>query len=211
MTKPIRRTQAERTEASDDAMFKAAVKLIAREGPDSMTLAKVGKEAGYTGGLVSYRFGSKIGLLKAVSARILDLWRNRVVAQSDVENKGIQGIKMISHFYLQSVKDKSDLMLALFRMMNESYSSYKEVSPYFKEFDLDVRSRIVDIVERGKKSGEIDKTLDSESFAVLYIGMLRGTAMQYFIDGSAVDLKSANKMLDSFCDTLLAKPKTKRK
>jgi len=37
-----RRTQAERTQASDKAIYKAAIKLIARDGPQNMSLAKLG-------------------------------------------------------------------------------------------------------------------------------------------------------------------------
>jgi len=50
-----RRTQAERTQASDKAIYKAAIKLIAKDGPQNMSLAKLGKVAGFSGGLISYR------------------------------------------------------------------------------------------------------------------------------------------------------------
>ena len=64
-----RRTQAERTATAHRRMIRAAVRLIARQGYTRTTLAQVGKEAGYTGGLVSHHFGSKEGLARALVER----------------------------------------------------------------------------------------------------------------------------------------------
>ena len=185
-------------------MFKAAIKLIAKHGPESMTLAQVGKSAGFTGGLVSYRFGSKIGLLKAVSERILDLWMSRVVRQSLANMTGIQELEKLTELYFNSIRGKSPLMLALFRLMNESYSSYRELAPYFQQFDKDVRRDISKIVEDSKKVGEVSKSIDSEAFAVAYIGVLRGVAMQYFINNSAIDLEATAKIADRFVESIRA-------
>src|SRR5213079_3307001 len=60
-----RRTQAERTALSEKLILRAAIKLIARQGYSRTTLAEIGKEAGYSGGLVSHRFGSKQDRLRA--------------------------------------------------------------------------------------------------------------------------------------------------
>ena len=49
---PRRRTQAERTALSEKLILRAAIKLIARQGYSRTTLAEIGKEAGYSGGLV---------------------------------------------------------------------------------------------------------------------------------------------------------------
>jgi len=199
-----RRTQAERTEASDKAMFRAAIKLIAREGPSHMTLAKLGKEAGFSGGLVSYRFGSKSNLLKATAERILDSWTERVVGPGLAEETGgLAGLEKMAKLYFESVVAKADLMVAQYRLMNESYSSYKELQPAFREFDTRIRGNIVNMLKPAQKAGEIKKNADLNAFATLYIGMLRGVAVQYFIDSKGVDIDAAYKMLEKACDELL--------
>ena len=65
-TAPRRRTQEERKAESERQIIRAAIRIFARQGYLRTTLNQVGEEAGYTGGLVSHRFGSKAGLLKAV-------------------------------------------------------------------------------------------------------------------------------------------------
>ena len=54
-----RRTQAERTEISDNRMLEAAVELIVDRGPAATSLKEVGLKAGYSRGLAGQRFGSK--------------------------------------------------------------------------------------------------------------------------------------------------------
>ena len=56
--------------ASDDEVFAAAHRVMGRAGPSEMTLAEIGKEAGLTAGALVQRFGSKLGLLRALAARL---------------------------------------------------------------------------------------------------------------------------------------------
>jgi len=201
MNKPQkRRTQAERTEASDKAMFKAAIKLIAREGPNKMTFAKLGEEAGVSRGLPGYRFGSKSELLKAVTERILDLWEERVVRPAHADEGGVENLERLARLYVDAVVAGSDLMVAQYRLMNESYCSYEELQPAFEDYDQRVRQWVVNSLKPAQKAGEIKKSVDLESFAVLYIGMLRGVAMQYFINKSAFDINTVYSRIEETCE-----------
>ncbi len=199
-----RRTQAERTEASDKAIYKAAIKLIAKDGPANMSLAKLGKQAGFSGGLVSYRFGSKSNMLKAVADRILELWERRVLTPALLNESALVDLKMLCKLYLESVEAKSDLILAQYRLMNDSYSTHKELKKRFSKFDVRARSVIVELLEKGRASGEIKASVDADSFSILFIGMLRGTAMQYFLNEKNVDLNQVYEMISSILDAIIA-------
>jgi len=199
-----RRTQAERTEASDKAIYKAAIKLIAKEGPANMSLAKLGKLAGFSGGLVSYRFGSKSNMLIAVADRILELWERRVLGPALSNESAVDDLKTVSKLYLESVRSKSDLILAQFRLMNDSYSTHKELKQQFAEFDRKARSVMINLIEKGRASGEIKESVDADGFSVIFIGMLRGTAMQYFVNEKNIDLNQAYMMIADILDTIKA-------
>jgi len=201
---PVRRTQAERTEASDKAMYKAAIKLIAKEGPANMSLAKLGKLAGFSGGLVSYRFGSKANMLQAVADRILELWERRVLEPALSNESALDDLKTLSKLYLASVRKKSDLILAQFRLMNDSYSTHKELKQQFSSFDVKARAGMIKLIEQGQASGEIKKSVDAHGFSVIFIGVLRGTAVQYFVDEKNVDLDQASTMIFNILDTIKA-------
>jgi AcrR family transcriptional regulator len=55
--------------ASDDEVFEAAVRVMARRGPTELTLADIAQDAGLTASALVQRFGSKRGLLLALMER----------------------------------------------------------------------------------------------------------------------------------------------
>ena len=198
-----RRTQAERTAASDAAMFKAAIKLIASEGPSSMTLTKIGKESGFSGGLVSYRFGSKRNLLIATADRILELWQKRVIEPANLDSDTLEGLEMVVRLYFTAVRSRSDLMMAQFRLMNVSYSSYPELQPAFQDYDKKLRSNIIEHIDRARARGDVKAEADANTFAIMLMGMLRGIAMQSFVDPKAVDLNKAEQSAIDIIESVL--------
>jgi AcrR family transcriptional regulator len=58
-----------RQKVSDEEVFAAAQRAMMRRGPHELTLADIAGEAGVTPGLLVQRFGSKRGLLVALSER----------------------------------------------------------------------------------------------------------------------------------------------
>jgi len=197
-----RRTQAERTATSDNAIYKAAIKLIAENGPNDMSLAKLGKVAGFSGGLISYRFGSKSNMLKAVADRIVELWKRRVLEPALQNESALADLKTFSKVYFASVKAKTDLMLSLFCLMNASYSTNKELQSQFSKYDENARRLIRKLVEKGIENGEIKKTVDPHAFAVIFIATFRGTAQQYFVDETNVDLDKIERMVADMLDVI---------
>ena len=66
---PARRmTQAERRDRSERELIAAAIKVVAEQGVSAATFDMIGREAGFSRGLVTQRFGSKDGLIRALIA-----------------------------------------------------------------------------------------------------------------------------------------------
>jgi AcrR family transcriptional regulator len=63
---PRRRTQVERRAATETALLEAAADVIVEAGVGALTLARVGSRAGYSRGIVTHHYGSKLALLEAV-------------------------------------------------------------------------------------------------------------------------------------------------
>ena len=100
---PPRRTQAERTATASRRMLRAARKLIARQGYTKTTLAQVGKEAGYTGGLVSHHFGSKEGLLRELVGRISDRFYGDQIRPATEGRTGLDALLATADTYLNEL------------------------------------------------------------------------------------------------------------
>jgi AcrR family transcriptional regulator len=58
--------------ATDDEIFAAAMKVMARVGPAELTLADIAAEAGLTAGALVQRFGSKRGLQVTMAERLAE-------------------------------------------------------------------------------------------------------------------------------------------
>lgn len=58
--------------ASDEVIFAAAYRIMSRLGPAQWTLADIAKDAGLTAGALVQRFGSKRGLMIALTAGVAD-------------------------------------------------------------------------------------------------------------------------------------------
>ncbi len=65
-----RRTQAERTQATRDALMAAARELFTERGYDHVSTAEIVRTAGVTRGALYHQFGDKASLLEAVYERI---------------------------------------------------------------------------------------------------------------------------------------------
>ena len=78
---PITKTsQAKRRAISEQRMVDAAVELITELGISGTTLRAVGERAGYSRGLVTYQYGSKVGLMRAVTKTLAGFWLERLLS-----------------------------------------------------------------------------------------------------------------------------------
>lgn len=186
-TRP-RRTQAERTATAHRRMIRAAMRLIARQGYTKTTLAQVGKEAGYTGGLVSHHFGSKEGLLRELVGRIAGRFYEDQIHPATGGQSGLDALCATADTYLDELKVREERMRALYVLMGEALGPVSEVGDVFAELNRGFRVNARRLIEDGIARGEIREDLDPDAEAGLFVGMLRGVALQWMADPGCFDL-----------------------
>lgn len=186
-TRP-RRTQAERAATASRRMLRAARQLIARQGYTRTTLAQVGREAGYTGGLVSHHFGSKEGLLRELVGRIVDRFYADQLQPAMAGSTGIEAITATTDVYLRELVVREERMRTLYVLMGEALGPVPSIGQVFAELNRGFRELVRRLIEAGVESGEIRSDLDPEAEAGLIVGMLRGVALQWITDPGCFDL-----------------------
>ncbi len=183
-----RRTQAERTATAWRRMIRAATRLIARQGYTKTTLAQVGKEAGYTGGLVSHHFGSKEGLLRELVGRITGRFYQDQIGPATEGKHGIEALCVLADTYFGELIVREERMRALYVLMGEALGPVSEINEVFAELNRGFRMNAVRVIEEGMERGEIRPDLDPDAEAGLFVGMLRGIALQWMADPGCFDL-----------------------
>jgi AcrR family transcriptional regulator len=194
-----RYTQAERRALSDKRMLDAAVKFIARQGSNRTTLAEIGDTAGYTYGLVTNRFGSKAGLVRAVTRYVQSRFARRAVPE--VGNaSGIDAIKLLIDAYLNKVDSVG--RRALLVLVGEAIGPVPEIRPDIARADESFRRSLQGHIDRGIASGEIKPQLDAARQAALLVATLRGISLQSLINPVALDLQAISRDLQANVETI---------
>ncbi len=195
------RTQEQRREMSEKQMLKAAIALFARQGYLKTTLTEVGKESGYTAGLVSHKFGSKEGLLQAVVDHISRRFLQDQLGESIELPSATDSLNNYIEIYLTEVSLREGPMRALYVIMGEAIGAVPEIRQSIADLNSGARARLMSIIQRGIDQGEFRKDTDIEAAAALIIGALRGLVMQHLIDPRKLNLK---KMRTTVQTTVIA-------
>jgi len=190
-----RRTQAERTATSNRRMIRAAIRLIARQGYTRTTLAQVGREAGYTGGLVSHHFGSKEGLLRALVERAAGRFYRDQLLTATQGKSGLNALCASLDTYLDELEVREEHMRALYVLMGEALGPVAEINEVFADLNRGFRLSARAWIQEGMEAHEIRSDLDPDAEAAVFVGMLRGVATQWMADPRCFDLGAVRESL----------------
>lgn len=184
-----RRSQAERTAKSDHEIFRAAIELISEKGPRDVTLAEIGKLAGYSGPLISHRFGSKSGLLIAITERIVELFLNQLLSNALKSGEPFKDLIAFMQVYLRQAANGSSLFRCFYLLMNESYATLPELLPEFQSINLRMCHAIEQKILAGMVDGDFLEDLDPAFEALVFVAQLRGLANLWLVGPRSYDLE----------------------
>ncbi|MBB3677483.1 TetR/AcrR family transcriptional regulator [Modestobacter versicolor] len=167
-----RRTQLERRTEAERRVIDAAVRLIARKGSRAVTLGEVGREAGYSRGIVHHHFGSREQLLDAV---VRHAQRFDVPA---TEGTALDRLTAVVRAYLDMAMSRTPATGAFLLLWAESVAADPVLEPLFAERDTAFRADLADVVAQGVADGSIRADADPTATGAMLVGLLRGLGMQ---------------------------------
>ena len=147
-----RRSQAARRGESDRRMLRAAERLIARHGVAGTSLADVGIAAGYSRGLPVERFGSKVGLIKAV-LEAMDGWFQAHLSRTLKGAKGLEALQLRIEAHLGSADRSAAATAALYSIYLESLFVMPELQAGVAKFTEQWRDGITADLREAQKLG----------------------------------------------------------
>lgn len=180
-SRPARRTQAERRDESGRSLVAAAIAVVARDGVSAATFEAIGREAGYSRGLATQRFGSKQGLIEAVIERLHEQQEAALVEHDIDARPGLEAVLAFVDLYLRALADEHEGR-AYFMLLSAAVADATELRAAFAAEHGRVERRLEALVRRGQAEGDIRREVDPAAAALMIGGLLFGLSMQVLVD-----------------------------
>jgi AcrR family transcriptional regulator len=181
--RPARRTQAERRSEAEQGLLDAALRLFAKKGVETTTLAEIGDAAGYSRGLANHHFGSKAALVERLAERSRARFQVRFRTQfRDRAGSEIEALVRGADLFLAAGGKVSDEVRGFFVLWGSALPEEAAHRDGFIAHDRRVRAFVQRLVELGQGRGTIRAGVDPAGFAVVYMSMLRGAVPLMLMD-----------------------------
>lgn len=205
---PSRLTQAQRRELAEQRLLDAALALVAQRGSTRLTLAEVGEAAGYSRGLPAHRFGSKLGLLKALAGHIHRRFQDEM-RRRPRPAEGLAQVQDLLAVYFGRTDASWTTTRALLVMMTDAFMADSELADTMMEYNRQAVANIERSLRRGIELGQIAADVEPRTYAVMILGTMRGVMMQRLIDapddnGERLDLQRERDEMARTLDRLLS-------
>jgi AcrR family transcriptional regulator len=199
---PARRLQAERSAASTEAMLSAAIELILDQGA-RVSMMAIGQRSGFSHGLVLARFGSKAGLIKAVTREVQHRFVEGVTSASQGA-KGLTSLLGLVDAFFAALGERSTIGRAFYVLLGESLGPDPHLRAAFVRADEAFRHYVQRMLEEAQATGEVDSSVSAPATAILLVGMLRGVAMQYCVNPAAFETDDVRAQARALVERLRA-------
>lgn len=188
------RTQLERRSEAEGRLLATARELVARRGWAGTTLAEVGEAAGYSRGLAGHYFGSKTGLLRAITLQINNTLMEELEKAQPAE-AGLEAILSFISVYLGRRDPTWTNTRTLLLLMTEALLEGSENADQMVIFNASMFHYLEKNIRIGIEKGEIDKSVSAPLGAEFVVGTLRGMMLQRLVRGGDVGALAMRKHL----------------
>ncbi len=176
-----RRRQADRTEESDRRLTAAAVRLLVQDGVRGTTLAKLGRQAGYSRSLATHRFGSKAGLLRHVLQRASQRWL--ALLQSNVGEKvGAEALCAAVDAHLDFLRTAPDEVRAMYLLWFTSIDPGSEYRANVARVHQAQREDICRWIQLGQERGNVPAQICAPRVAEQFCASMVGIVSQWLVN-----------------------------
>ncbi len=179
--RPVRRTQAERRDESGRSLVEAAIAVVARDGVSAATFDAIGREAGYSRGLATQRFGSKQGLIEAVIRHLHEQQEAALLAHDIDGLPGLEAVLTFVDVYLRALSGEPGGR-AYFMLLSAAVADITELRAAFAEEHSRIEQRLEALVRKGQAEGAIRREIDADAAALMIGSLLFGLSMQLLVD-----------------------------
>ncbi len=173
-------------------MLDAAVQLICTHGTHQTTLQALGEASGYSRGLVTYRFGSKAGLFKAVLKHVSQQWIESLT-EAVGDKSGLDAVIATADAYYQFVLDAPMPIRAMNILFCEAAVPNSPLGPIVEKINERRREQLEAWIVDGQSDGTIDRDIDASVEAARFMGYVAGMTMMWMLSPRGVRFARAHQ------------------
>ncbi|MEW6289950.1 MAG: TetR/AcrR family transcriptional regulator [Thermodesulfobacteriota bacterium] len=161
----------------------ALVELAAEQNPNDITTAAIAHRMGLTQGALFRHFPNKAAILQTVMEWVTQRLLSKLEKAALAAPSAIAALEAMFLAHAEFVAEHPGVPRILFGELQraEKTASKRLVQTLIKQYG----ERLKRLIEEGKKNGELNAQLDTESAALLFIGSIQGLVMQSLLAGDA--------------------------
>jgi AcrR family transcriptional regulator len=180
----VRRSQAQRREEAAASLLSAAMNVVASKGPQRMTMAEVGKAAGYSPGLAAHYFGNKAGLVQALVDRVGQEFADALRARRRGGGEA-DWLKALVDAYFEGIQALGPGARSLLVLMADAIHDESDCTASLVGFHRQTIDYVAAQLRRAKARGEVRRELGDRRAAIIVVSMLRGLLLARCLDREA--------------------------
>ena len=181
---------------------RAALKVIARDGFDGLTMATIAKQAGASVGMVQHYFSSKDELLLFAHQRVtshFDSWLESTRLDGPV---GPVVYEALLRMLPLDKERRDDMRVRL--AFSAAGANDRRLADYQADRQDYLRRRLARAIDRAKKNGEVAADLDSKTAATILGALVAGLGSQMITDPKRLPPPVAVAALGSHLTTIFS-------
>jgi AcrR family transcriptional regulator len=163
------------------ATVEALVELAGEQNPAEISTTVIAARMGVTQGALFKHFPTKDAMLQAVLDWVAERLLSRIDRAIEKASSPMAALEAMFMAHIDFVAAHPGVP----RMLFGELQSARDTAPkrIVKTLIRRYGERLQRVIEDGKAQGEVDKNLDTEAAAVLFIGAIQGLVMQSLLAG----------------------------
>ncbi len=167
----------------------AVIELAGSQNPSDITTASIAKHMRTTQGALFRHFPSKNAIWRAVMEWVAERLLNRIDRAAEGADSPLAAMEAMFMSHIEFVAEHPGVPRMMFGELQrgESTPARRMALTVIQRYG----ERLHRLIEKGKSSGELSASLDTEAAATQFIGMIQGLVMQSLLVG---DIKQMRRM-----------------
>jgi AcrR family transcriptional regulator len=172
---PARRTQAERSARSREALLEAAARGLSRYGYGNLALQDVAREAGYTRGALYHQFEDKEDLALAVLRWASEIWQREVGESAAREQDPVGALLAMARGH--AVLCRRDIARVAMALRVEFRNRDHPIGRELERIQEGLVKRLARLISAGRRQGSIPQGPPAKVVALALVGALEGAVI----------------------------------